>query len=353
MALDAVVFPQDPFSYNCTFKDYFQGMEDEISGGSNGGIFIDTQSSYDQLGFQEDQEDKSLFTILDNHFVNWQESSPGNSCAKNQWEPATSNSSPEVSHRVLYEMPVEEDQQKDQPLITRRKRRRTKACKNKDEVENQRMTHIAVERNRRKQMNDYLAVLRSLMPSSYAQKGDQASIIGGAINFVKKLEQLLQTLVAEKSTKTHQQQADQQPQENSHNNNESLLQLSPFSHFLTFPQYTTSSTLASTSTMDNKQVPEDHRYGIAAAADIEVTVVESHANVKILAKRCSKQLVKLVAAFQSLRLTVQHLNVSSLDRMVLYSVSVKIEEGCKLNSVDEIAAAVNQMLRNIEEESML
>lgn len=52
----------------------------------------------------------------------------------------------------------------------RKKRRRTKSLKNKEEVENQRMTHIAVERNRRKQMNEYLALLRSLMPPSYAQR---------------------------------------------------------------------------------------------------------------------------------------------------------------------------------------
>lgn len=51
-----------------------------------------------------------------------------------------------------------------------RKRRRAKGFKNKEEMENQRMTHIAVERNRRRQMNDYLAVLRSLMPPSYAQR---------------------------------------------------------------------------------------------------------------------------------------------------------------------------------------
>ncbi|KAB8088998.1 hypothetical protein EE612_013801, partial [Oryza sativa] len=30
--------------------------------------------------------------------------------------------------------------------------------------ESQRRNHIAVERNRRRQMNEYLAVLRSLMP---------------------------------------------------------------------------------------------------------------------------------------------------------------------------------------------
>lgn len=52
----------------------------------------------------------------------------------------------------------------------RRKRKRTKPTKNKEEVESQRMTHIAVERNRRRQMNDHLNVLRSLMPTSYIQR---------------------------------------------------------------------------------------------------------------------------------------------------------------------------------------
>jgi hypothetical protein len=52
----------------------------------------------------------------------------------------------------------------------RRKRRRTMVVKNKEDMETQRMTHIAVERNRRRQMNEYLAVLRSLMPPSYAHR---------------------------------------------------------------------------------------------------------------------------------------------------------------------------------------
>lgn len=49
-------------------------------------------------------------------------------------------------------------------------RRRTSVKKNKEEINNQRMTHIAVERNRRKMMNEYLSVLRSLMPDSYVQR---------------------------------------------------------------------------------------------------------------------------------------------------------------------------------------
>ena len=52
----------------------------------------------------------------------------------------------------------------------RRRRRRPKAVKNTEEMESQRRNHIAVERNRRRQMNEYLAVLRSVMPPSYAQR---------------------------------------------------------------------------------------------------------------------------------------------------------------------------------------
>lgn len=58
----------------------------------------------------------------------------------------------------------------------RRKRKRTRQTKNKEEVEHQRMTHIAVERNRRRQMNDHLSVLKSLMPPSYIQRVGEGHI---------------------------------------------------------------------------------------------------------------------------------------------------------------------------------
>lgn len=51
-----------------------------------------------------------------------------------------------------------------------RRKRRTKRPRNEEDIKNQRMTHIAVERNRRKQMNEYLALIRSLMPPSYVQR---------------------------------------------------------------------------------------------------------------------------------------------------------------------------------------
>ncbi|KAM0015685.1 putative transcription factor bHLH family [Helianthus debilis subsp. tardiflorus] len=222
----------------------------------------------------------------------------------------------------------------------KKRRRRSRVCKNKEEAETQRMTHIAVERNRRKQMNEHLAVLRSLMPESYVQRGDQASIVGGAIEFVKELEHLLQSLEAQKFVFTQQQE-----EGGGEDGNFTKLTSStapPFSQFFSYPQYTCSQ-------IPNKYTSKSK----AAVADIEVTLIETHANLRILSRKRLNQVSKMVACFQTLHLSVLHLNVTTLDPLVLYSISVKVEEGCRLNSADEIAGAVHQMLRIIEEEAAL
>uniref|UniRef100_A0A5B6ZFY5 Putative transcription factor bHLH96-like n=1 Tax=Davidia involucrata TaxID=16924 RepID=A0A5B6ZFY5_DAVIN len=325
MALETVVYPQDPFGFYC--RDF------HTSGG-------DGARGYDHdLALKE--EDKTLVGIFDNTHMdhgrlngNWDSSSSSVMQNVKEWDP---NSSPEActGDRIVGEG-------SSASASGRRKRRRTKSCKNKEELERQRMTHIAVERNRRKQMNDYLAVIRSLMPASYVQRGDQASIIGGAINFVKELEQLLQTLEAQKkSTVDHQQP-----------NNGFFSTL--FADFFTFPQYST----RSTSTHCNNSSPaatgnEPMAENRSALADIEVTMVERHANLKILKKRRPRQLLKMVAGLQCLRLNVLHLNVTTVDQMVLYSLSVKVEDGCQLTTVDEIADAVHHLISRIQEEAAL
>uniref|UniRef100_A0A0E0G4J7 BHLH domain-containing protein n=1 Tax=Oryza nivara TaxID=4536 RepID=A0A0E0G4J7_ORYNI len=68
------------------------------------------------------------------------------------------------------------------------------------------MSHITVERNRRKQMNEHLAVLRSLMPCFYVKRGDQASIIGGVVDYIKELQQVLRSLEAKKNRKAYADQ---------------------------------------------------------------------------------------------------------------------------------------------------
>lgn len=210
----------------------------------------------------------------------------------------------------------------------KKRRRKPRICKNKEEAEKQRMTHIAVERNRRKQMNEHLAVLRSLMPESYVQRGDQASIVGGAISFLKELEHLLQSLEAQKLQQSNAASEFLQP---------------PFSQFFLHPQYTWS------------QIPSNKYTSKTqgAIADIEVTLIETHANLRILTRKCPRQVSKLVAGFQSLRFSILHLNVTTVDPFVLYSISAKIEEGCLLISVDDIAGAVHHLLRMIYEEPAL
>ncbi|XP_023536756.1 transcription factor bHLH94-like isoform X1 [Cucurbita pepo subsp. pepo] len=164
------------------------------------------------------------------------------------------------------------------PNPVKPRKRRPKSRKNKQEIENQRMTHIAVERNRRKQMNEYLSVLRSLMPDSYIQRGDQASIVGGAINFVKELEQQVQFLSTDSSSCS-----------------------------------SCSSSCSSSSQTHSSSI-----------ADIEVTMVENHANLKIRSKKRPKQVLKIVAGLQALFLSVLHLNISTMNQVVHYCLSVKV-----------------------------
>lgn len=180
MAMDTAIYPQDSFGYVCK----------ELYGLGGGGGW-----SYG-FGFQEEEEEeeqqKGFMEMLDHHSLhhgNWDSSS-----SLKEWDPKYS-SSPEPctagggadqiligsSSSMMDDIDVLQQQaatpsHHHPPPTTaaaaaaKRKRRRTRTCKNKEELENQRMTHIAVERNRRKQMNDYLSVIRSLMPSSYVQR---------------------------------------------------------------------------------------------------------------------------------------------------------------------------------------
>lgn len=70
-----------------------------------------------------------------------------------------------------------ENLEKSPATEAKNKRKRPKTIKTGEEVESQRMTHIAVERNRRKQMNEHLGILRSLMPNSYVQRVIKSSLI--------------------------------------------------------------------------------------------------------------------------------------------------------------------------------
>ncbi|XP_062097687.1 transcription factor bHLH94-like [Humulus lupulus] len=397
MALETVVYnSQDTFSYG--FKDVYSSMV-----GPN-----NTNLGY-EFFLQEEEEHKSLVGIFDNHIMDqtihanldYYYSPPPSALQSLTEQLGSSNSSPEVScppppppsaplpldqsflHGSSLSLPGQVTDPIAEPPATekgRRKRRRTRTSKNKEELENQRMTHITVERNRRKQMNEYLAVLRSLMPPSYVQRGDQASIIGGAINFVKELEQLLQSMEGHKvRTKVEDDHKEDirnggklssnpsqsssslplpsssspsPPSSSSSSSSTSPSHFSsPFADFFSFPQYSTRANQYYLSNNSSGVASENGQ--MAAAADIEVTMIDCHANLKILSMKKPRQLLKMVAGLGALRLSVLHLNVTTVDQMVLYSFSVKVEEGCHLNTMDEIAASVNQMLHRIEEPGLM
>ncbi|CAH8330268.1 unnamed protein product [Eruca vesicaria subsp. sativa] len=259
----------------------------------------------------------------------------------------STNTTPEISHQ--------EPSSWQPPQASRgkkRRRRKPRVCKNEEEAENQRMTHIAVERNRRRQMNQHLSVLRSLMPQPFAQKGEQASIVGGAIDFIKELEHQLLSLEAQKLQKAQLNQTvtsstsqDSNPENLHQPCSLPISQL--FLHSYDPSQENRNGTTSSVRT---------------AMEDLDVTLFETHANIRILSRRRGfrwttmvttgpRQLSKLVAALQSLSLSVLHLSVTTLDTFAVYSISTKVEESCQLSSVDDIAEAVHHMISIIEEEA--
>ncbi|XP_010241048.1 PREDICTED: transcription factor bHLH57 isoform X2 [Nelumbo nucifera] len=198
----------------------------------------------------------------------------------------------------------------------RRKRKREKQSKNKEEVENQRMAHIAVERNRRKQMNDHLSALKSFMPSSFIQR---------------ELEQLLQSLQAQKRMKKSEEEDDDVNDKTGRRERESSL---PWS------------THWEERGKSKEELREENK---STVADIEVVVMEAHVNLKILSPRRPGQLLKTIAALEDLRLAILHLSIHSSQGSVLYSFNLKMEDDCKLGSADEIATAVHQVFNLIND----
>lgn len=218
------------------------------------------------------------------------------------------------------------------------KRKRPRTVKTIEEVESQRMTHIAVERNRRKQMNEHLRVLRSLMPSSYVQRGDQASIIGGAIEFVRELEQLLQCLESQKRRRLYGDGArpmgdaamavqQQQPQMFAANDEGKVVEY-------------------------ESGVQEETAESKSCLADVEVKLLGFDGLIKILSRRRHGQLIKTIAALEDLQLAILHTNITTIEQTVLYSFNVKIGGEARFTAED-LANSVQQIYSFIHANSSI
>ncbi|RLN40853.1 transcription factor bHLH57-like isoform X3 [Panicum miliaceum] len=187
-----------------------------------------------------------------------------------------------------------------------------------EEAESQRMTHIAVERNRRRLMNDHLASLRSLIPSSYIPRGDQATVVGGAIDYVKQLEQQLVALQAAAAARRGAGGA-----------------------------VGTAATAASDGVFVSPQYASysEARGCCGGGVDVEaMAAVGGHVRVRVAGRRWPGRLVRAVAALEDLRLAVLHLAVTSVGHdAVVYCFNLKMEDGCEVATADEVAAVVHQI----------
>jgi hypothetical protein len=160
------------------------------------------------------------------------------------------------------------------------------------------MSHIAVERNRRRQMNEHLKVLRSLTPALYIKRGDQASIIGGAIDFIRELQQVLESLEARKKRRS------------------------------TSPTPSPRSLLTTASSSPTAINSKQHQVELAACcnspvADVEAKISGSNVLLRTLSRRIPGHAVSMIALLENLHLEVLHLNISTMDDTVLHSFVLK------------------------------
>ncbi|WVZ99756.1 hypothetical protein U9M48_045011 [Paspalum notatum var. saurae] len=250
------------------------------------------------------------------------------------------------------------------------RRKRPRTVKTSEEVESQRMTHIAVERNRRRQMNEYLRILRSLMPGSYVQRGDQASIIGGAIEFIRELEQLIQCLESQKRRRLYGGSGDAPrppvvdaaggggaptPAQQHHQPQVPPPPPPPppfFPPSLPFPVASGGGGDAKILDLeaggaDAGGLREEVAENKSCLADIEVRALGVDAIIKILSRRRPGQLIKTIAALEDMQMSILHTNITTIDQTVLYSFNVKIVGEARY-SAEDIAGAVHQILNFID-----
>ncbi|KAI3948255.1 hypothetical protein MKX01_014854 [Papaver californicum] len=204
------------------------------------------------------------------------------------------------------------------------------------------MAHIAVERNRRKLMNEHLKVLRSLTPCFYIKRGDQASIIGGVIEFVKELHQILHSLKSKKRRKSLSCSPGPSPR--------STLQLITQPPISPLPLPPDSSSPFATAGFHDDQhnsivFQDDHQLAGACCnssiADVEAKISGSNVILRTVSRRVPGQVVKLIEILEKHSFEILHLNISSMEDTVLHSFVIKIGLECKL-SVEELAVEVQQ-----------
>nr|WKE35238.1 basic helix-loop-helix family protein [Rosa persica] len=265
----------------------------------------------------------------------------------------------------------------------------------------QRMSHITVERNRRKQMNEHLTVLRSLMPCFYVKRGDQASIIGGVVDYINELQQVLQSLEAKKQRKAYSEVLSPRLSVSSSPRlpssplvlsprkpplsplaspriSCSSLPISPRTpqptspykpprttslQQLQQPVYLSSPTITaassslepspSNSSTTNFSSSVNHvidnlnelfANSMSAIAHVEVKFSGANVLLNTVSPRIPGQALKIISALEDLSLEILHVEIKTEDEKMLNSFTIKIGIECQL-SAEELAHQIQQTFR--------
>ncbi|KAK8513218.1 hypothetical protein V6N13_032466 [Hibiscus sabdariffa] len=208
----------------------------------------------------------------------------------------------------------------------------------------QRISHITVERNRRKQMNEHISVLRSLMPCFYVKRGDQASIIGGVVDYINELQQVLQSLEAKKQRKVMSEVLSPRvvssprpsplsprkpplsPRINLPISPRTPQPSSPYKPRLhqgyLSPTMQPSPT-CSTSSVDN--VHELLANAKSPIVDVEVKFSGPNLILKTVSPPIPGQAMKIISTLEDLSLEILNVNINTMDDTMLNSFTIKVK----------------------------
>lgn len=177
---------------------------------------------------------------------------------------------------------------------------------------------------------------------------DQASIIGGAVEFVKELEVLLESLLSKQRRRSTSYAGILGPSWNRFDIHSGPLLRAPYTAAAvgSAPSVLSATATAKdqTSRMSSKRitisskllavVPESARVTNelraecrSNAATVEVKVLESDAVINITTHRRPKQLVKVIVALESLDLNILHISFTTSNSTVLYTFNAKVHGG--------------------------
>ncbi|KAL6532311.1 hypothetical protein OROGR_014281 [Orobanche gracilis] len=152
-------------------------------------------------------------------------------------------------------------------------------------------------------------------------KGDQASVIDGVIEFIKELQQVVESLEARKRRKS----------------------LSPTSSGPSPKQFQLSHQLDSPvgTLHDTNSFKEFGACSNSTVADVEAKISGSNVLLRTISRRVPGQIVRIIGVLEKLSFEILHLNISSMEDTVLYSFVIKIGLECQV-SVEELTLEVQQ-----------